>query len=96
MSESIQVVSIDQDQHSQASSVLEATESGSRLNILTALRERIAMAIDDLETPARDLAALSKRLVDLEKEIEQLNAEIVEEATGGSVSEDAKFTAKDI
>lgn len=76
--------------------VLQATETGQRIDILNTLRTRIAKAIDDPKTPPRDLAALSNRLLDIDKEIEQLHVENNEEATGGSVSEDANFTARDI
>jgi hypothetical protein len=50
--------------------ILEAAEQGSRLDELRAMRRRIARAMDDPNTPARDLAALSRRQLEIGKEIE--------------------------
>jgi len=51
-----------------------AAEGGSRRELLTALRARIATGIDNPDTPARDLAALSLRLLDIARELELLDA----------------------
>lgn len=48
--------------------------------LLIATRDRIALAVDDPSTPARDLAALTKRLVDVSREIEAIAAREREEA----------------
>lgn len=58
-----------------AMSVSEAAESGSRIAELRAMRRVIALRLDDTDTAARDLAALSKRQMDISKEIEELVAE---------------------
>lgn len=79
-----------------ALTVAQAAESDNRLQLLIALRSRISKTIDNSNTPPRDLAALSNRLLDIDKEIEQLHAEDSEEAAGGSVSEDQAFKAGDI
>jgi hypothetical protein len=55
-------------------SVRAAAEGGSRRELLTALRSRIATGIDNPKTPARDLAALSLRLLDIARELELLDA----------------------
>ena len=52
--------------------ILEAAELGSRLEELRAMRRRIARALDDVNTPARDLAALSRRQLEIGKEIEAI------------------------
>ncbi|MBF6133499.1 hypothetical protein IU501_10860 [Nocardia otitidiscaviarum] len=52
--------------------ILEAAEQGSRLDELRAMRRRIAQALDDPNTPARDLAALSRRQLEIGKEIEAI------------------------
>ena len=52
--------------------ILEAAEQGSRLEELRAMRRRIARAMDDPNTPARDLAALSRRQLEIGKEIEAI------------------------
>jgi hypothetical protein len=54
------------------STILEAAEQGSRLEELRAMRRRIARALDDPNTPARDLAALSRRQLEIGKEIEAI------------------------
>lgn len=53
-------------------SILEAAEQGSRLEELRAMRRRIARAMDDVNTPARDLAALSRRQLEIGREIEAI------------------------
>lgn len=52
--------------------ILEAAELGSRLEELKAMRRRIARALDDANTPARDLAALSRRQLEIGREIEAI------------------------
>ena len=54
--------------------VLEAAESGDYLTELIALRRRVATAISNPNTSARDLAALTRRQVELSKEIRALQA----------------------
>ena len=49
--------------------VFNAARSGSELELLMATRDRVAQAIDDPSTPARDLAALTKRIVDITGQI---------------------------
>lgn len=56
-------------------SVLEAAESGDYLAELVALRRRIATAVSDPNTPARDLAALTRRQLEISKEIRALMAD---------------------
>lgn len=57
---------------SKPSSILEAAERGSRIEELGAMRRRIARAMDDPNTPARDLAALSRRQLEVGREIEAI------------------------
>lgn len=57
------------------SSVLDAVRDDDILEATRAMRERIALAIDDEATPPRDLAALTKRLFDLNREIREVMAE---------------------
>jgi hypothetical protein len=54
------------------STILEAAEAGSRLEELRAMRRRIAKALDDVNTPARDLAALSRRQLEIGREVEAI------------------------
>lgn len=53
-------------------SILESAEAGDRLDELRAMRRRIASAMDDPNTPARDLAALSRRQLEIGREIEAI------------------------
>lgn len=55
-----------------AKTILEAAELGSRLDELQAMRRRLARALDDVNTPARDLAALSRRQLEIGREIEAI------------------------
>jgi hypothetical protein len=52
----------------------EAAASGKRLNLLVAMRDNIAAEIDR-GVPARELASLSRRLMEIAKEIEGLRSE---------------------
>lgn len=60
-------------------SVTDAAVEGDVLGMLTATRDRIAMAVDDEATPARDLAALTKRLFEVMAQIEAYEARALEE-----------------
>lgn len=62
-------------------SVTAAAASGDHLALLRSLRDRVARAVEDPETPARDLAALARRLQDLSREAEE--RELAEAPDGG-------------
>ena len=55
--------------------VTAAAESGTQRDLLIALRARIAKTVTDPKTPPRDLAALSRRLMDIANEIEAIDSE---------------------
>lgn len=57
----------------QVRSVLQASDAGDRRALLVAMRTRIAKAIDDAGTPARDLAALTRRQLEIAREIEAID-----------------------
>jgi len=59
-----------------------AAKNGTRRDMLVATRDRIATAVDDQSTAARDLAALTKRLIDIAKEIEAIDAADAEDDLG--------------
>lgn len=74
--------------------ITEAAESGSHRELLAAMRDRIAKAVEDINTPARDLAALTKRLSDVAREIQHLDAKADQEGEShGGVVEDGDFDA---
>lgn len=70
--------------------VTEAAKSGTTRELLSATRDRIAVAVEDPNTPARDLAALSKRLMETVREIEAIDAR-TEESESHAQVEDGKF-----
>ncbi len=53
--------------------VSQAASTGTRLDLLCAMRDLIAADLDG-GVPARDLASLTKRLLEITKEIEAINA----------------------
>jgi hypothetical protein len=54
--------------------VSQAAKGGDLRELLVALRERIAATVDGPNTPARDLAALSRRLLEIARDIEAIDA----------------------
>ena len=56
-------------------SVAEAASTGSRLDLLVTMRSRVATAVDNPDTPARDLAALTRRLLEIANEIATIEAQ---------------------
>lgn len=56
----------------QITDITSAAEHGDRLEMLRMLRRRVAAALDAPKLAARDLASLSRRIIEIEKEIEGL------------------------
>lgn len=75
--------------------VTAAAKGGSTRELLAATRDRIAVAVEDPNTPARDLAALTKRLMETVREIEAIDARAQEAETYAQV-EDGEFEASAI
>lgn len=73
--------------------ILEAVEAGDRLAELSAVHVRIAKAVQDEETPARDLAALTRRQMEISKDIEALRRQLKEERSSASNLDDEAFDA---
>jgi hypothetical protein len=73
--------------------VTSAAADGDRRDLLVAMRSRVATAVEDPNTPARDLAALTRRLMEIAKDIEVLDARELEEGEGGIGVPDADFDA---
>lgn len=63
-------------------SVQQAAESGDRLTELRAMRRVISRHIDSPDTLARDLAALTRRQMEISREIESLMSESEGDAIG--------------
>jgi hypothetical protein len=59
-----------------------------------ALRARIASDIDNPNTPARDIASLSRRLLEIAKDLEQLDAEArLDDIGEAAATPDEEWTA---
>lgn len=76
--------------------VTEAAEKGTTRELLVAMRSRIARAVEDSSTPARDLAALTKRLVEVVRDIEAIDARAEQEAVKRDEHPDQAFDASAI
>lgn len=76
--------------------VLEAAEAGDRLGELMQIRRVIARALDNESTAARDLASLSRRQMELSREIEALKRARAEEVKQGAISGDEQWTEEAI
>ena len=73
--------------------VTEAVADGTSRDVFRTMQERIAKAIDDPNIRGADLAALTRRLHELRKEIEALDAREEQEAGRDAEVEDGKFDA---
>lgn len=73
--------------------ILEAAETGTRLDELRAMRRRIAVALDNPNTPARDLAALSRRQLEIGKEVEAIEVSSDEDRSVVSNTDDEAWDA---
>lgn len=77
--------------------VTQAAASGDTRELLVAMRARIAVAVEDPTTPARDLAALTKRLADIALAIGGIDAANDQEATADAAEvEDGDFDAASV
>ena len=79
-----------------AKTVTEAAEAGTTRELLVAMRARIAKAVENPNTPARDLAALTKRLVEVVRDIEAIDAKDEQEAGQRGRVPDQPFDASAI
>lgn len=73
--------------------ITEAAREGTIREQLEALRDRVAKTLDDPNCPARDLASLSKRLMEITKEIEAIDAKAAEESDGAAATPDEAWQA---
>lgn len=63
-----------------AKSIVQAATDGDQLELLVAMRGRVATAVQDPNCPPRDLAALTRRLQEIAREIDALEAKARQEA----------------
>lgn len=76
--------------------VTEAARRGSTRELLVAMRDRVAKDVENPNTPARDLAALTRRLMEITKEIEVIDAKAEQESEGGEPTADEPWDASAI
>lgn len=77
----------------QVKTVTQAADDGTMRDLLVAMRTRTAKTVEDPNTPARDLAALTRRLLEIAREIESIDAAAREEADENGVTPDEDFDA---
>ena len=78
------------DEKAPPKSIIEAAEKGTHRELLVAMRDRIAKTVEDPKCPPRDLASLSRRLMEIAKDIEALDVADEQEAErGGPVADEA-------
>lgn len=76
--------------------VAQAAASGSHRELLVAMRERIARTVSDPDCPPRDLAALTRRLQDIAKEIEAIDLRSKQEAAENGEADDEAWNEEAI
>lgn len=74
--------------------VEQAAESGDHRELLVAMRARIAKAVRNEDCPPRDLAALTRRLQDIAKEIESIDLRAKQEADTDAIAEDEDWDSE--
>lgn len=75
----------------QPKSVSQAVESGTRRDELVTMRARIAKAIDDPNIRGADLAALTRRLMEIGKELDVIDKAAEEESGDHGPAADEAF-----
>lgn len=73
--------------------ITQAAASGSIREQLMALRERVAKTVEDPNCPARELASLSRRLMEITKEIAAIEVLEAEAFDGNQATPDEAWTA---
>jgi len=76
--------------------ITEAASKGTHRELLVAMRDRVAKAVQDPKCPPRDLASLTRRLHEIAKEIEALDMTDPEVGAGGEGVTDEDFDASAI
>lgn len=72
--------------------VTQAASKGSQRDLLVAMRDRVAKDVESPNTPARDLAALTRRLMEITKEIEAIDAREAEDGDGPAHTPDEEWS----
>lgn len=77
-------------------SVSQAAANGTHRELLVALRDRVAKSVENLDTPPRDLAALTRRLQDIADEIAAIDLAESEEKSVVANSDDEEWDSSAI
>lgn len=94
---SLRAVGSDETPAPVARTIEEAAKAGSVLEELRLTRARIARTLDDPNCPPRDLASLSKRLMEIGREVEAIEAKSRQEAAeDGDATPDEEWDAEAI
>lgn len=73
---------------------VEAAQSGDHRSLLVAMRDRIATTVANPDCPPRDLAALTRRLQDIAKEIEAIDLRAKQEAEEDAIAVDEEWDSE--
>lgn len=84
---SLRVVDPDERAVAAPKTIVEAAENGDRLGELRLMRVRLAKALDDPNCPPRDMAALSRRQLEIGREIDAIVARESEENDSAEVAD---------
>lgn len=77
--------------------VTQAASTGTTRDLLVTMRDRVAKDVENANTPARDLAALTKRLMEIVRDIEAIDARTDQEADKDADEvEDGDFDAASV
>jgi phage terminase small subunit len=74
--------------------VTQAASGGSTRELLVSMRDRVAKDVENENTPARDLAALTKRLMEIVRDIEAIDARAHEEAKESAATADEAWDSE--
>lgn len=74
--------------------VAQAAECGDHRALLVAMRDRIAHSVRNPDCPPRDLAALTRRLQDIAKEIEAIDLRAKQEAEEDAIAVDEDWDSE--
>jgi hypothetical protein len=70
-------------------SILEAVDAGDRLAELVAMHRRLAKVLDDPTCPPREMASLSRRQMEIGREIDAMKAVAGRDSDGEPVEDEA-------
>jgi hypothetical protein len=68
--------------------VTEAADHGTERELLSAMKARVALAVENPNTPTRELSSLTIRLLQIDREIRAIDARAKEEALEDGVTPD--------